>query len=244
MMQIFNIISSLSLTPYKMLRLSPGLTFYIVIPIIIVFIIVRIGMHFVTKSMRARMLVLQNMSSFIVSSLSGIEIIKGFDLQSWSLENFENLNKTLLKLSIQISFIRSFMMPVLHNLENILKIIILSIGGYYVINEGFTIGELTAFIAYSALLSMPIMGLGWLTTIIEMGMIGIASIETILSRKTKDSTKLLLPDPLPVGLFDKGLEVKNLSYYLSWSGEPCFKKYYIFNSTESDRWCSRKNRFR
>ncbi|MBU3914069.1 ABC transporter ATP-binding protein, partial [bacterium] len=172
MMQIFNIITALSFTPYKMWLLSPKLTIYIIIPVILVFVILRFGMRFLIKGTKARMVDLQTISSFIVSSLSGIDVIKGYNLFSWNLEQFDKQNQKLKSISIRISFYRSFLMPMLQNLENFLKIIILSIGGFYVINEGFSIGELTAFIAYSALLSMPIRGLGWLTTILETGMVG------------------------------------------------------------------------
>jgi ATP-binding cassette, subfamily B, multidrug efflux pump len=212
MMQLFNIATALSLTPYKMWQLSPSLTLYVLIPIIFVFIIIRIGMHFLTRNTRARMQSLQTISGYIVSSLSGIDIIKGFSLYEWSNKKFGDYNKRLLKLSLKISFFRAFLMPVLQNLENILKIVILSVGGYYVIQENLTIGELTAFIAYSALLSMPIMGLGWLTTIIETGMVGVASLETIINQETEDSLSDQHSKSDLSALFQTGIKVENLNY--------------------------------
>ncbi len=223
MMQMFNITTALSLTPYKMWQLSPSLTTYVLIPIIIVFIIIRIGMHFVTRNTRARMKALQGLSGFVVSSLSGIDVIKGFNLHSWNTKRFNEHNQQMLKLSLKISIFRSFLMPVLQNLENILKVVILAIGGYYVVQQNFTIGELTAFIAYSALLSMPIMGLGWLTTIIETGMIGIASVETILNQEEEEPNESRQTFTPREKLFEKGLEVKNLTYTYPGHKEPVLK---------------------
>ncbi len=223
MMQMFNIAAALSLTPYKMWQLSPSLTLYIVIPILIVFVIIRVGMHFVTRNMRARMIALQELSGFVISSLSGIDIIKGFNLFDWNVAKLDQYNSRMLKLSLRISFFRSFLMPVLQNLENILKVIILSVGGYYVINAGFTIGELTAFIAYSALLSMPIMGLGWLTTIIQTGLVGLASIETIISQKTDDIDKVKSPKGSLSGLLSGGIQVNNLEYTYPGTSTPVLK---------------------
>lgn len=220
LMQVFNIATALSLTPYKMWQLSPALTLYIVFPIIIVFVIVRIGMHFITRNMRLRMAALQQLSGFIVSSLSGIDVIKGFSLFEWNTAKLKEHNDTLLRLSLKISFFRSFLMPVLHNLENILKVIILSIGGYYVIQTDFTIGELTAFIAYSALLSMPIMGLGWLTTIIQTGLVGLASIETIISQKIETVDSIRTPKTILSDRFRSGIEVKNLRYTYPGASKP------------------------
>jgi ATP-binding cassette subfamily B protein len=167
---------------------------------------------------------LQELSGFVVSSLAGIDVIKGFNLHSWNNKRFEEHNQQMLSLSLKISIFRSFLMPVLQNLENILKIVILSIGGYFVIQQDFTIGELTAFIAYSALLSMPIMGLGWLTTIIETGMIGVASIETILNQEEEEQSKPQITVSSGEKLFEQGLEVRNLSYTYPGQKEPVLKE--------------------
>lgn len=223
MMQVFNIITALSFTPYKMWQLSPKLTIYVILPIIVVFIAIRIGMYYMIRFTRTRMTGLQDLSSFIVSSLAGIDVIKIFSMKLWSLRNFEKLNQHLLKLSIKISFIRAFIIPLLTNLENILKMLILAVGGLYVINGGLSIGDLTAFIAYVVLLTMPIMGLGWLTTIFETGMVGIASLETIFSQKTPGIELQDLEPAKQQQLFDEGLLVKNLSYTYPGHEEPALR---------------------
>ena len=223
MMQIFNILSALSFTPYKMWELSPRLTLYCVIPIIVVFVFVRFGMNYVVKHSRKRMKNLQDLSSFIISSLAGIDIIKGFDLGSWSRNEFGAINKLLLNMSLRISFVRSFLMPLLHNLENVLKTLILFVGGMFVIQEDFTIGELTAFIAYAGLLTMPIMGLGWLTTMIQQGLVGLASLETILSQKIPKEKIKELPPNISSHLFNKGIEVKNLNFRYSETDDDILK---------------------
>ncbi len=212
MMQMFNIATALSLTPYKMWLLSPELTLYCVLPIIIVFILVRIGMHFIVAHTRNRMADLQDLSSFIVSSLSGIDVIKSYNLTIWCKDKFSKINESLLKESLSIAVVRSFLMPILSNLENILKILVLLFGGLAVIESNLTIGELTAFIAYTALLTHPIMGLGWLTTMFQQGMVGLASLETIFQQDIPRSTVPDLPSNNRKNLFNEGLKVRNLSY--------------------------------
>ena len=51
-LQIVNIILSLSLTPYKMWQLSPALTLYCIIPMVVIFITVRVGMAVMVKYTR------------------------------------------------------------------------------------------------------------------------------------------------------------------------------------------------
>ncbi|MEJ2471186.1 MAG: ABC transporter ATP-binding protein [Desulfuromonadales bacterium] len=218
LMQFFNIIASLSLTPYKMWELSPRLTLYCVVPVFAVFLIVRIGMKVVVGHTKERMSRLQSLSAFIVSSLSGIDVIKNYGLSNWSEKEFARHNEGLLNQSLRISFVRSFLMPILINLENILKVLVLMVGGIYVIDGDFTIGEITAFIAYTGLLTMPLMGLGWLTTLYQQGMVGMTSLETIINADTPNEGLQNLPAETRKALFDKGLSVKNLSF--SYGNEP------------------------
>jgi ATP-binding cassette, subfamily B, multidrug efflux pump len=218
LMQFFNIIASLSLTPYKMWQLSPRLTLYCVVPVLAVFLIVRIGMKVVVGHTKERMTRLQSLSAFIVSSLSGIDVIKNYGLSNWSEEEFARHNQGLLHQSLRISFVRSFLMPILINLENILKVLVLMVGGVYVIQGDFTIGEITAFIAYTGLLTMPLMGLGWLTTLYQQGMVGMTSLETILNAKTPHAGLQNLPAETAQSLFDQGLRVKMLTF--AYAEEP------------------------
>ncbi len=223
MMQVFNIATALSFAPLKMWQLSAELTLYTVLPIVVVFILIRFSMHFVIRYTRARMLTLQKLSGFIVSSLSGIDVIKSYDINQLNIDSFEKTNEEMKHQSLKISFFRSFFMPILQNLENILKVIILLIGGSMVINASMTIGELTAFIAYLALLTMPIMGLGWLTTIFQTGIIGVTSLLTIFNEEIPETEIEPLPSTVRNHLFDSGLVVKNLSYTYPDQHEPVLK---------------------
>lgn len=211
-LQIGNILLSLSLTPYKMWQLSPMLTLYCVIPMVVVFIIVRIGMVVMVKNTRFRMNTLQKLSGKIISFLSGNSVIKSYNIYDHAENEVQKENLSYYDATLKISWIRSFILPLLSNLGQILKIIIFFAGGMYVINGKFTIGELTEYIAYAALLSQPVMGLGWVLTVFQQGFVGISSIQTIMNRKGADDERKSLPESKKVQLFKNGIHVKNLSY--------------------------------
>jgi ATP-binding cassette, subfamily B, multidrug efflux pump len=114
-------------------------------------------------------------------------------------------------------------LPLLSNLGQILKIIIFFVGGMYVINGQFTIGQLTEYIAYAALLSHPIMGLGWVLTVFQQGFVGISSIQTIMDREGTDDERKPLPEAKKEELFKNGLHVKNLNYTYHNGDKPVLK---------------------
>ena len=214
LMQAFNIITALSMTPFKMWQLSPNLTLYCIIPIIIVFTVVRLGMNVLVRNLRARMESLQRLSGFTVSSLSAIDLIKTQTMREWSTRRFEKENQDMLRRSMKIAWTRSFVMPMLSNLEHFLKLLVLLVGGIMVIEEGFTIGQLTAFIAYAALLTFPLMGLGWVTTMFQQGLVGLTSIQTVLQQDLPRANLISLPEKKLKSLFaEGGLKVNNLSYH-------------------------------
>ncbi len=209
-LQIVNIALSLSLTPYMMWVLSPSLTLYCVIPIIIIFFIVRFGMNIMVKYTHLQMNTLQSLSGNTISFLSGNNVIKSYNIYNYAEEKIESDNIKLFGQAMKIAWIRSFVMPLLQNLSQILKVLILFVGGLYVAYGQLSIGQLTAYIAYSALLTQPIMSLGWVLTVMQQGMVGIESIQTILSREGEDENRISTDNSK--NLFHKGIFVKNLSY--------------------------------
>lgn len=211
-LQIGNILLSLSLTPYKMWQLSPMLTLYCIIPMVLIFVIVRIGLLVMVKNTRYSMNTLQRLSGKIISFLSGNIVIKNYNIYEHAENEVHKENVKHFKATLKISWIRSFVLPLLANLGQILTIIIFYVGGMYVINGRFTIGELTEYIAYAALLSQPLMGLGWVLSIFQQGFVGISSIQTIMERKGTDEERKSLPGGDRIKLFDDGIHVKNLNF--------------------------------
>lgn len=222
-LQAGNILFSLSLTPYKMWKLSPALTLYCIVPMVIVFIVVRVGLVIMVKNTRHRMDTLQQLSGKIISFLSGNSVIKSYSIYPWVEERVQEENISLFRYTLKIAWVRSFIIPLLVNLEQILKIVVLFVGGLFVIRHAFTIGELTGYIAYTVLLTQPIMGFGWLLTVFQQGFVGIGSLQTILDRKGQDDGKKPLPPQERESLFRAGVTVKNLTYTYHNGERPALK---------------------
>ncbi|WP_246095415.1 ABC transporter ATP-binding protein [Saccharicrinis carchari] len=222
-LQVGNILLSLSITPYKMWEMSPALTLYCVVPMVLIFIVVRIGMRVMVKNTRRKINTLQNLSGKIISFLTGNNVIKSYNIYGHAEEKVHKQSLSYYDATLKISWIRSFIMPLLSNLGQILKIIIFFAGGMYVINGQFTIGELTEYIAYAALLSYPVMGLGWVLTVFQQGFVGISSIQTIMERKGVDDERVPLPAAEKNKLFEEGIHIQKLNYTFHNGDRPVLK---------------------
>ncbi|GMM89796.1 ABC transporter ATP-binding protein [Vibrio fortis] len=211
-LQFFNALLALSLTPLWMWRISPALTMYSVIPIMIAFVIFRVGFVRMKSLHMEHMKRLQNLSAQLMSYLSGIDLIKSQQMSPWVRAETEKLNQMLLQCRIKITRIQVFFMPVLDYANDLMKILILGLGGYMLVNQELTLGEITAFLTYSVLLAMPLMQLGRIATIYQRGIVGITSAQTILNAKVPERDETTLTTDEVEALKGQTLSVRNLSY--------------------------------
>ena len=211
-LQLFNVVFALSLTPIWMWRISPALTLYSVIPILLAFIVFRIGFRKMRALHGERLTRLQDLSEQLMNYLSGIDLIKNQQMDTWVLNEIEQVNQRLLTCTMQITRIQTFIMPVLDYANNLMKVLILGLGGYFLLQQNLTLGEITAFLSYSVLLALPLMHLGRIATVYQMGMVSIESVLTILN-STIPEQDMALQTPADLTALGQGtLTVSHLAY--------------------------------
>ena len=211
-LQFFNALLALSLTPLYMWRISPELTMYSIIPISIAFVIFRVGFKRMKALHLEHMKRLQNLSAQLMSYLSGIDLIKSQQMSPWVKAETEKLNQLLLECRLKITRIQVFFMPVLDYANDLMKIIILGLGGFMLMRQELTLGEITAFLTYSVLLAMPLMQLGRIATIYQRGIVGIQSAQTILNAQVPELDDAKLSELDVESLKGKAFSVRNLSF--------------------------------
>ncbi|MGF1770938.1 ABC transporter ATP-binding protein/permease [Vibrio wakamikoensis] len=219
-LQLFNTLLALSLTPLWMWRISPELTLYSVIPIIIAFVIFRIGFTKMKDLHMEHMRRLQKYSAELMSYLSAIDLIKSQQMGAWVQTETDALNQKLLRCQMKLTRIQVFYMPVLDYANSVMKILILGLGGYMLMQQELTLGEITAFLTYSVLLSIPLMALGRIATIYQRGMVGITSCQTILNAEVPEIDTQALPEETLNTLKGQAFSVRNLTYRYSQDDAP------------------------
>ena len=222
-LQLSNVLFALSLTPLWMWRISPELTLYSVVPIIFGFFIFRMGFKRLKKLHAEHLRRLQDLSSELMNFLSGIDLIKSQRMSSWVSEEVEKMNQLLLACRMKITRIQTFIMPILDYSNNLMKIMVLGIGGYMMLHQNLTLGEITAFLSYSVLLALPLMQLGRVATIYQRGMVSIDSVQTILNADIPEQDIEFLSDAEVQNLKHATLAVRNLSYQYANDTRPVLK---------------------
>lgn len=152
--------------------------------------------------------------------LSGIDVIKNQQMSPWVEEEINKLNQLLLRCRMRITKIQTFIMPVLDYANNLMKILILGLGGYMLLNQELTLGEITAFLSYSVLLAFPLMQLGRVASLYQRGMVGIDSVQVILNESLPEKHDVQLSEQEVSQLRKQTLKVQNLTFYYPGDDNP------------------------
>ncbi len=211
-LQLFNILFALSLTPIWMWKISPELTLYSIVPIIIASIIFRIGFRKLRGLHTERLTRLQDVSEQLMNYLSGIDLIKNQQMGPWATREIDRVNQRLYECTIKIAKLQTFVMPILDYSNHLMKVLILGLGGYFLLQQKLTIGEITAFLSYSVLLALPLMHLGRIVTVYQMGMISIDSVQKILNQEIPETDQQHMSEERRTSLERSAIEVRNLSF--------------------------------
>jgi ATP-binding cassette, subfamily B, multidrug efflux pump len=102
-------------------------------------------------------------------NLSGIRVVKAYVREEYEIGLFRTLSWDYLKKNLVLARVQSIMWPLMFLLVGFSLIITLYFGGMRVIDGRITIGTLTAFFGYLAMLIWPMIAFGWVINILQQG---------------------------------------------------------------------------
>lgn len=174
-------------------------------------IIPLIGVTFLVILKRVRALFLQSrevidwLNKVINESILGAALIRVLHSGEIEQEKFARANRRASDVGIRILKLFSFMIPIITFVSSMGTLMVLVLGGYFVVNGSMTLGSFAAFMSYIVLLIFPILVIGFMSNVIAQASASYSRIYGILqaSDETDEGT---VTDPLQ-GM----IEVKNLS---------------------------------
>lgn len=117
----------------------------------------------------------------INESILGSAIIRVINSQQTEYKKFIEASKEARTIGISILTLFSTLMPLIMFLGNFATLIILSMGGHFVINGKLSLGDFAAFNSYVAILIFPIMVIGFMSNMIAQSTASYERIERVLN---------------------------------------------------------------
>ena len=151
-----------------MASIAPTLTLYTVAPLPIL----SVAIYFLSVAINKRTTIVQQylskLTTFTQESFSGISVLKAYQIEGRTHDDFTQLANEGKQKSIDLASVQAFFMPLMVLLIGCSNIIVIYIGGKQYLNgEIADFGVLVEFILFVNMLTWPVATVGWVTSIIQ-----------------------------------------------------------------------------
>jgi len=110
---------------------------------------------------------LSALSSFVQENFSGIRVIKSYVREGFVRKNFAAESENYKTHSMHLVKVQAVFYPTMLLLVGLSTVITIYVGGVEVMKGNITSGNIAEFIVYLNMLSMPVISLGWVTSLIQ-----------------------------------------------------------------------------
>ncbi len=220
-LHVSNTIATTALSLIMMWRLSPSITLLSVVPLCVLFLLMR---GFIAPLHRAFTEIQQvngSLSKQVNDVLTGIRVVKNYLLEAEERRRFDALNEEYMKKTLGATRVWGLLFPMTGFLGGLGTLAVMWLGGYYLMEHRITLGDFIALNTYYMMLMWPIAAFGWVLNLYQRGVASIQRIEAIYASEA-ERTGGLVPDAFTgtiafeqVAVRKEGREVlKNVSFSL------------------------------
>jgi len=155
------------------------------------------------------------LNKVISESIMGAALIRVLNAQTFEYNKFLDANTQAKNLGISILKLFATMIPIVVFVGNMASLIILALGGHYVITGAMSLGDYAAFSSYLVLLIFPIIIIGFISNFMVQASVSYARIYGVLNAEETSDTGTI-NSPL------KGnMEMSNIS--VIYGGKPALQ---------------------
>jgi ATP-binding cassette subfamily B protein len=152
--------------------------------VLLIMPIMGITFYLVLKKVRALFMRAQAaidwLNKVINESVLGSALIRLVNSQTYEYQKFLDANTNARDISLEILKLFASLIPIVTFLVNLATLLILVLGGHFVINGSMTLGDFTAFNSYLVILIFPILILSFMSNVIAQAQASYVRIEDVL----------------------------------------------------------------
>ncbi|MCD4719129.1 MAG: ABC transporter ATP-binding protein/permease [Desulfobacula sp.] len=120
------------------------------------------------------------LTELVRESFFGIRIIKVFNFETIIDNKVKKASTDYFKKNLKRALVTALLKPLLGLFFNLSTLVVIFYGGFLVIKQIITPGELVAFLQYLGILAWPVIAIGWMTNLFQRGMASLKRINTLL----------------------------------------------------------------
>ena len=180
-----NTFATMFLAVVLMFWISARLSFYVLLPVPVVAIVVWIfgqQIHALYGKIQASLAVL---SAKAQENLAGVRVVRAYGQEQAEIRGFDAPNREYIDRNLRLIYFWSLFMPLLQMLIGLTFVLVLWQGGRLVILSQITLGELIAFYTFMTRLVFPMVALGFVTNIFQRGGASMGRLNYILDSEPR-----------------------------------------------------------
>jgi ATP-binding cassette subfamily B multidrug efflux pump len=169
---------------------------------------------------------LATISNRAQENISGIQQVKTYVQEEREIAVFRELCLEFRGRNLSMATLRGAMIALIGIVTGIGTLIVLFVGGRFVIEGRIDFGDFVAFNAYLGLLSWPTIALGWIINTFQRGTGAMERLEEVLDHRpaippATDEESVVAAEGLPVGIVpvDGDIEIRDLTFNYDAGGE-------------------------
>lgn len=124
-----------------------------------------------------------DLSSFVQESLSNIRIVRAYAQSEAEVERFQETNQQYVGESLKLIGVWTRFYPIMEFLIGLTYLIVMWYGGREVIEGRITVGGFVMFMTYMAILTWPMIGLGWVVNVVQRGAASLERLNELLAQR-------------------------------------------------------------
>lgn len=164
-MYTINLIVLVAMIVTQMVKISPILTFFVLLPLPIMSFLI----YWVSSKMNQMSTQVQQeqsrLSTIAQETFAGIRVIKAYNRDKEVFEKFEDSANEYKTRSMKLVIINALFMPTIIFLIGISTLVAIYLGGLMTYDKQISLGDIVAFIFFVNNLTWPFASIGWVTSI-------------------------------------------------------------------------------
>src|SRR5664279_4300113 len=168
---------------YFLLRISPTLTLFALVPLPLASVLVQILGSKIHDRFERIQAMFSEISAQAQENFSGARLVRAFAQEEAQIASFERSNRENIRRSLRLVQLMGMLWPTLDFILGMAMVISLFVGGHQVLTHRISFGNFVAFTTYMLMLTWPIIALGWVVNLFQRGTASVIRIDELLSDK-------------------------------------------------------------
>ena len=219
-MYTINLVVLFILVITTMISVNPKLTLYVLTPLPILSFTIYYVSNIINRKSESVQHQLSVLSTFTQEAFSGIRVIKAYNREDSSIQNFEEECNEYKDKSLALVKVNALFHPFMILLIGLSTLLTVYIGGIEVIAGNITNGNIAEFIIYVNMLTWPVASLGWVTSLVQRAAASQTRINEFLDEQTEQYNTDTESEEM---IIKEGIAFNNVSFTYEDSGISALK---------------------